>query len=105
MVFLTFRQSVSATSNGSDVASTSVHFKLEQPRRIGMIQAISLNGFRGQINITEGGLYQDNITMNFKSQDAGSDVDYMVAVYSADVENVNDFRHGLFQRGDSLIHT
>lgn len=101
----TFRQSVNATSNGSDIASTSVHFQMEQARLIGMVQALSLNGQRGQINITEGGLYQNNITMNFTSQVAGSDVDYMVAVYSADSDDVNDFRLGLFHPGDSLIHT
>lgn len=94
----TFRQNVNATSN-------AVHFKLEQPRRIGMIQALSLNGLRGRINITEGGLYENNISMNFTSQEAGSDLDYMVAAYSADIDNVNDFRMGLFHHGDSLIHT
>lgn len=72
-----------------------------------MIQALSLNGLRSQINITEGGLYQDNLSMNFQSEEGESDVDYFVAVYSAPIDRVivNDFRIGLFHLGDSLIHT
>lgn len=101
----TFRQVVTATSNGTAIANSSVHFQLEQPRRIGMFQALSLNGLRSQINITEGGLHQENITMIFASQGPGSDVDYIVAVYSDVLENVHDFRMGLFHHGDSLLHT
>lgn len=93
----TFRQVVNATSNGT------VRFQLKPPRRIGMFQALSLTGQRALINITEGGLHQENITLNFTSPE--SDVDYMVAVYSDRIDGVHDFRMGEFHLGDSLLHT